>query len=104
MSRETFVYREGRGWVPVEEAGPHPNAGQVFGSGPMVISDNMPTLRHMASGRHHDSKSSFRRDTKSYGCQEIGDQAPTTRGRGNAKMPDARKDIAQAWDQLSVNR
>lgn len=104
MSRETFVYREGRGWVPVEEAGPHPKAGTRFGSGPMVISDNMPAARHMASGRYHESKSAFRRDTKSHGCVEIGDQAPTARKRGNVKLPDPRQDIAQAWDQLSASR
>lgn len=103
-TRETFVYRPGKGVIPIQEAEPLPNAGVRFGSGPMVISDNMPAARHMASGRYHESKTSFRRDTKSFGCVEVGDQAPTVRQRGNVKLPDPRKDIAQAWEQLSSSR
>jgi hypothetical protein len=44
--------------------------------GPYVIADGMPDTFHPATGRHHDSKSAFRRDTKASGCLELGNDAP----------------------------
>lgn len=41
----------------------------------MVISDHMPPTKHHGTGRILDSKSEFRKDTKSVGCIEIGNEA-----------------------------
>lgn len=104
MSRERYVFRNGQ-CVPIGEADALPSRyGVRLGDGPMVISDAMPAALHMASGKTHESKSSFRRDTKSYGCIELGNDAPKERGRGNAKLPKPHADIAQAWEQLSASR
>ena len=40
-----------------------------------VISDTMNPLRHMATGKMHDSKAAFRADTKASGCQELGNDS-----------------------------
>ncbi len=42
------------------------------GIGFYVISDTMDPLRHMATGKMHDSKAAFRADTKASGCIEYG--------------------------------
>jgi hypothetical protein len=42
--------------------------------GPYVISDHMEPTKHHATGKVHDSKSQFRRDTKAAGCVEIGNE------------------------------
>lgn len=39
---------------------------------PMVIMDTMTPTKHMVNGRFYDSKSEFRRVTKSLGYEEIG--------------------------------
>ncbi len=48
--------------------------------GPAIISDDIGAgvngLRHMATGRYHDSKSKFRADTRASGCVETGNDAP----------------------------
>lgn len=104
MSRETFVYRAGLGVIPIQDAEPLPLHGERHGSGPMLISDAMPALRHMASGRVHESKSTFRRDTKSYGCVEVGSDAPTKRPKLDTKLPKPQQDIAEAWSQLEAGK
>lgn len=50
-------------------------------SAPGVISDNMDMTRHMADGRHYDSKSEFRRATKRAGCVEVGTDTSISRPR-----------------------
>lgn len=42
-----------------------------------VISDTMPSTRHMASGKYFESKSAFRKETKAQGCVEYGNELPT---------------------------
>ncbi len=61
------------GMVDARIAGPrNPKHGEAA----YVISDDlgagMKGLRHMATGRRHDSKSAFRADTRASGCQEMG--------------------------------
>lgn len=102
--RERYVYRNGA-CVPISEAEALPTRyGVRLGEGPMVISDTMPAARHMASGKVHESKSAFRRDTKSFGCVEVGNDAPLTRGQPKPNLPPPQADIAEAWDQLSASR
>ncbi len=99
MARQSFVWRDGK-MIPREEAAPLVRHGVRLGRGPMVISDDMSPARHMASGKVHESNSQFRRDTRSHGCVELGNDAPLTRGTPSVKPTDARPDIAQAWQQL----
>lgn len=101
MSRETLVLRDGK-FIPKHLAPPHPLQGLRVGSGPAVVSDGMPSLKHMASGRFHESKSAFRRDTKSFGCEELGNNAPQVRGFHDPKLPPAQADVAEAWAQLEA--
>ena len=44
---------------------------------PYVISDEMPSTRHMADGRYFTSKAKFRAHTKATGHFEIGEELPT---------------------------
>ena len=72
-------------------------------SAPYVISDTMAPLQHMATGRFHDSKAAFRRDTKLSGCVEYGNetaallkprkQIPMDRGK---RREDIRKALYEA--------
>jgi len=70
-----FVYRpkhpnaDENGMVPLSVA----NADER-GRGPYVISDSMQPLKHMGTGRILDSKSEFRKETRSSGCIEIGNE------------------------------
>jgi hypothetical protein len=71
----TFVYRKGK----VVKKG---SARDVDGTdAPYVISDHMDQLQHMATGRFHESKSEFRKDTKRSGCVELGNDPVLTRPR-----------------------
>lgn len=58
--------------------------------GPSVITDDIGAgvngLRHMADGKHYDSKSRFRAETRAHGMVEVGDQNPI------AKPPEKPKD------------
>lgn len=46
-----------------------------------VISDEMPSLRHMADGKYYSSKAKFRQATKAAGCIELGSDPAITRPR-----------------------
>lgn len=49
-------------------------AGVGYTGIPAIISDHMEPTKHMGTGRIHDSKSEFRKDTKAVGCIEIGNE------------------------------
>lgn len=64
-----FVYRQGRGVIPIEEAEPLPSWEPNKG----VICDTlMKPLEHPANGQMYDSKSAFRAATRANGCYEVG--------------------------------
>ncbi len=85
------------GMVPVEIAGPK---NIKLGTSAYVISDNLGAhLRHMATGRYHDSKSEFRKDTKASGCVEVGNEA-TAKPRKWIEPPAPGADIKRAIEQL----
>jgi hypothetical protein len=87
MIRDTFVMRrDSRGklrLVPKRLAPPRiaRNDPKVY-----VIGDVMEPLRHMATGRIHDSKSRFRADTRATGCVEVGTD-PAARRPGKPYQP-----------------
>ena len=74
--RSTYVWRNGqiyeKGTEPVQEE---------HGTAPYVISDTMPELRHMATGRMISSKAAFRAETRAAGCVEVGNDPAATRPR-----------------------
>ena len=72
----TYVFRNGK-LVDKYRATPLKRGNTA----PNVISDIMPETRHMASGRYHTSKAAFRRETKAYGCVEVGNDPAITRPR-----------------------
>lgn len=67
-------------------------------SGPFVISDHLPDLKHPITGKPMDSKSNFRAVTRAHGCVEVGNETQKDTRRvdaGNLKA-----DIAQAIREL----
>lgn len=53
--------------------------GDNFASTHYIISDTQPLLKHPITGKHYDSKSRFRADTKASGCEEVGNERMETR-------------------------
>ena len=64
------------GMIPIEIASPKGTDPRFY-----VISDTMPSTRHMATGKYFDSKSEFRKETKATGNIEYGNDAALTRPR-----------------------
>lgn len=90
MKGETFVMRNGK-LVPKRLAARQ-------SSGPSVISDYLPDLKHPLTGKVMDSKSSFRRVTRAHGCVEVGNERQRdTRAEYTGNM---KADIARAIEQL----
>jgi hypothetical protein len=68
MTTKRWVWREGRGVIPVEEAYPEPKThGHHY-----VQQDSMPPTEHPATGEIFESKSAFRAVTKALGYEEVG--------------------------------
>lgn len=77
---QVFVYREGLGVIPIQEAPPlgydaRPNLG--------VITDEMPPTVNHADGNIYTSKHEFRRATRRAGCYEVGNETPNTKSYQN---------------------
>lgn len=51
---------------------------QTFNPKLHIISDTQDLLRHPVTGKYHDSKSNFRKDTKASSCDEVGNEKMTT--------------------------
>jgi hypothetical protein len=58
----------------------------------------MPNLWHPGDGKHYDSKSAFRRATKSLGLQELGNDMPNHKSHTDAGAVKA--DLLQAAKKL----
>jgi hypothetical protein len=67
-----------------------------------VISDTMSPVRHMATGRIHDSKSEFRKDTRYSGCEEVGNDPAAKREKPHYRptQADIVPDVKWAIEQL----
>ena len=59
---------------------------------PMILSDEMDACRHPATGLYTDSKSTFRKMTRSSGCVEVGDQSPTVKKKNHIRSKEAKQD------------
>jgi hypothetical protein len=68
--------------------------------GPMVISDHMEPMKHHGTGRILDSKSEFRKDTKSMGCIEVGNEAIKPKSPIKLDRRQRRDDIRKAIYEL----
>lgn len=90
MPRSVYVWREGLGVIPKDEAPPRIG-------GAYVIRDQQDALLHPATGEMIDSKSRFRQRTKDAGCIEIGTEKLTPKPR---VKPDLRKDVAKAMQMV----
>jgi hypothetical protein len=67
----------GTGLVPAEEyCRPTPNRSTL--PMPHVMTDTMPPVQSMASGRMYDSKSAIRAEYKRLGMVELGNDVPMT--------------------------
>lgn len=72
------------GWHRLEEPWPAECAGHFRSrdekrsdfSAPMIIRDDMPAVKSMASGKMYDSKSAIRAEYKARGLVEIGNDKP----------------------------
>lgn len=63
--------------------------------GPYIISDHMDPVKHHGTGRIHDSKSEFRKDTKSCGAIETGNDPIKPRKSIPLDRRQRRDDIAR---------
>lgn len=94
MAREVFVYREGLGVIPRDEA---PPLHAQHGTGAYVQSDSMAPIRSHADGRMYDSKSQYRRDLKARGLIEVGNERVERRP---APLPPVRETLRRTIQQL----
>ena len=95
MSREVYVMRNGR-LVPKRLTTPPEPERRIH-----VISDTMPPLKHMATGRVHDSKAAFRADTRATGCDEVGtDPAAFRTRRHEPSTHEIAMDVKRALAEL----
>jgi hypothetical protein len=83
--RTTYVFRqdsEGRYVpIPIDRAAPRDSVA------PAVIDDSMPMTWHPADDRHYDSKSAFRRVTRSFGYEEKGNDGRYQKPKENHEKP-----------------
>lgn len=101
MTRATFVMRNGR-MVDKRHAAP-----RIQSTDPRVyvIGDVMDPMKHMGTGRMHDSKAKFRADTRAMGCVEVGNDAAARRdigvhGRVKVTQADVVQDVKRAIQEL----
>lgn len=92
MGRTVYVYREGRGVIPKDQAESRDYASA------MVIRDSMDDLRHPITGEMIDSKSKFRQITKAHGAIELGNDRITPR----RSEPDVKAEVGRAMEMLKV--
>ena len=98
----TYVLRDGK-LVEKDEASPLHN---TLGKGTYLTLDGMDHTWHPASGKHFDSKSRFRAETKAHGCIEIGDQKNYGRRTLTPKLDNRQRanDIKRAIYELRNGR
>jgi hypothetical protein len=98
MKGEILVMRDGK-LVPKRTARPlyQSRDARVY-----VISDTMNPMKHMGSGRIHDSKSQFRADTRATGCMEVGTDPAIMREKPKYEPPmrEIAMDVKRSIEQL----
>ena len=68
--------------------------------------DTIREMWHPATGRYHTSKSSFRRDTKAAGCEEVGTEPIKYNEDKAAKLDHGNlvEDVCRAYDEVTSRR
>lgn len=98
MNREVWVWDEiAQKVVLREHRTPRPSKSAH------VISDSMPMLKHMGTGKYSDSKSHFRAMTKSSGAIEAGTDPAITRSTPKDVQPitDYVQDVKRAIQEVN---
>ena len=94
MPRQVYVYREGLGVVPLEEAPPRENFHAVH-------DDSMPPTWHPQDNRVYDSRSGFRATTRALGGVEVGNDLISQRKREKPPEKPLSYEIKKhLWDQI----
>lgn len=65
-----------------------------------IISDSIPDMVHPANGKRYDSKSNFRKVTKAYGFQEVGNEKQVDRRR--PVHQDFNRDVVEAVRKIKA--
>lgn len=100
MQRYDKVYGD---WVDIETWCQRRSSNFEEKAGFYVQSDSLDKpLSHPVTGKVHDSKSTFRRDTKNSGCVEVGNDKP----RFAPTMKDMTRGLPSLQEQLysALNR
>lgn len=71
-----------------------------FGSGPYVISDEMPSLVNMADGKRYTSKRAFEAEVRAHDNCEIVGNEDVSKHTAPIPEPDFTPDIERAWSEL----
>lgn len=94
MPSKLYVYREGLGVVPLEEA----PAREYFHS---VIGDEMTPTWHPADDKIYTSKRNFRGTTQAHGYTEVGNEKLSDRLRKPQPQPKVSYEMKKAlWDKI----
>jgi len=93
--RQLFVWRDGK----FIELDPYSKPKQV--NAPFVWTDSMQAVEHPASGKIYESKSAFRRETKRYGLEEVGNSRNFANKKESiSKVPEIEAALIQAKAML----
>lgn len=91
----TYVFRDGK---VVEKTA------ETYRDAPYVISDEMPSTRHMADNKFYTSKHKFREATKAAGCIEVGNSPIPPHKRVPLSQAKRVEDIKRAIYDLKNGR
>jgi len=96
MSRETYVFRDGK-LVPKRIAAPLSHGPKVY-----VISDEMSETRNPVDGMLYTSKAKYYRTVRAGGYQIVGNDTASLYGveKNRPKLPSRVPDIKRAIEQL----
>lgn len=97
MPRETYVYRPEHPEANKNGFVEKWKAWEAKTDAHYIISDGMGDLWHPANGKYYDSKSTFRKVTKAYGCEEIGNETQTD---NRSKNSVSKSDVARAMEMV----
>ena len=79
------------------------NQGQL--ACPAVISDTLPVVQSMVTGRYHDSKSKLRQEYRDHGMIEVGNDSSLTSGKRKVCEPtQAERDAKRAEIKATTQR
>ena len=87
MARKVYAWRDGKFVELTRAEAPKPRT--------QIITDTMPETWHPCDGKKYDSKSAFRRVTKVFGGEELGNDRPDISAREDSSAS-LKSDIVEA--------